>query len=158
MQGVCIDQYVQSQQCALGALNLEFLMGNVEKPGTMLQKFAPAPCKDQLGNTPRLLSKEKVMKRCGTIEHKGILCWDMAHIPSVFKAMKDGDPYQIHMWIERSGNKHVVLGNSSCLDEIVPNLDYIVQCFMYPTAFSVLCATCFCPPPSGWRRTSPFRS
>ena len=42
MQGVCIDQYVQSQQCALGALNLEFLMGNVEKPGTMLQKFAPA--------------------------------------------------------------------------------------------------------------------
>ena len=145
MQGVCIDQYVQSQQCALGALNLEFLMGNVEKPGTMLQKFAPAPCKDQLGNTPRLLSKEKVMKRCGTIEHKGILCWDMAHIPSVFKAMKDGDPYQIHMWIERSGNKHVVLGNSSCLDEIVPNLDYIVQCFMYPTAFSVLCADLLLP-------------
>lgn len=140
MQGVCIDQYAQSQQCALGALNLEFLRGNVEKPGTMLQKFAPAPCKDQLGNTPRLLSKEKVMKRCGTIEHKGILCWDMAHIPSVFKAMKDGDPYQIHMWIERSGNKHVVLGNSSCLDEIVPKLDYVVQCFMYPTAFSVLCA------------------
>lgn len=145
MQGVCIDQYAQSQQCALGALNLEFLMGNVEKPGTMLQKFAPAPCKDQLGNTPRLLSKEKVMKRCGTIEHKGILCWDMAHIPSVFKAMKDGDPYQIHMWIERSGNKHVVLGNSSCLDEIVPNLDYIVQCFMYPTAFSVLCADLLLP-------------
>ena len=145
MQGVCIDQYVQSQQCALGALNLEFLMGNVEKPGTMLQKFAPAPCKDQLGNTPRLLSKEKVMKRCGTIEHKGILCWDMARIPSVFKAMKDGDPYQIHMWIERSGNKHVVLGNSSCLDEIVPNLDYIVQCFMYPTAFSVLCADLLLP-------------
>jgi anaerobic selenocysteine-containing dehydrogenase len=145
MQGVCIDQYVQSQQCALGALNLEFLMGNVEKPGTMLQKFAPAPCKDQLGNTPRLLSKEKVMKRCGTIEHKGILCWDMAHIPSVFKAMKDGDPYQIHMWIERSGNKHVVLGNSSCLDEIVPKLDYVVQCFMYPTAFSVLCADLLLP-------------
>ena len=120
-------------------------MGNVEKHGAMLQKFAPAPCKDQLGNTPRLLSKEKVMKRCGTIEHKGILCWDMAHIPSVFKAMKDGDPYQIHMWIERSGNKHVVLGNSSCLDEIVPNLDYIVQCFMYPTAFSVLCADLLLP-------------
>lgn len=59
--------------------------------------------------------------------------------------MKDGDPYQIHMWIERSGNKHVVLGNSSCLDEIVPNLDYIVQCFMYPTAFSVLCADLLLP-------------
>ena len=45
MQGVAIDQYPQSQQSALGALNLEFLMGNVEKPGAMLQKFASAPCK-----------------------------------------------------------------------------------------------------------------
>ena len=38
--------------------------------------------------------------------------------------------------LEQMGNKHVVLGNSSCLDEIVPKLDYVVQCFMYPTAFS----------------------
>ena len=30
MQGVPIDQYEQSQQCALGALNLESLMGNVQ--------------------------------------------------------------------------------------------------------------------------------
>ncbi len=145
MQGVAIDQYPQSQQNALAALNLEFLMGNVEKPGSMLQRFANAPCKDQLGNTPRLLSKDQVMKRCGYLEHKGLICWDMAFIPDVFKAMKDGDPYQIHMWIERSGNKHVVLGNSSCLDEIVPNLDFVVHAFLYPTAFSVLCADMLLP-------------
>ena len=42
-------------------------------PGTMLQSFAPAPCKDQLGNTPRLLSKEKVIKRAGYLEHKGLI-------------------------------------------------------------------------------------
>lgn len=145
LQGVAIDQYAQSQQCALAALNLEFLMGNVEKPGTMLQRFKNAPCRDQLGNTPRLLSTEKVMKRCGYVEHKGLMCWDMAFIPDVFKAMKDGDPYQIHMWIERSGNKHVVLGNSSCLDEVVPNLDFVLHIYMYPTAFSVLCADMLLP-------------
>ncbi len=60
----------------------------------------------------------------------------MAFIPAVFKAMKDGDPYQIHAWFERSGNKHVVLGNATCLDEIVPNLDFVCHIFMYPTAFS----------------------
>jgi anaerobic selenocysteine-containing dehydrogenase len=145
MQGVAIDQYPQSQQSALGALNLEFLMGNVERPGAMLQKFATAPCKDQLGNTPRLLTEEMVRKRCGYLEHKGLICWDMAHIPSVLRAMQYGDPYQIHMWIERSGNKHVVLGNSSCLDEIVPKIDTIVHIFMYPTAFSVLCADYLLP-------------
>ncbi len=145
MQGVAIDQYAQSQQNALGCLNLEYLMGNVEKPGTMLQKFAGCPARDQIPNTPRFLSKEMMLKRLGTVEHKGLLDWDMAHIPTVFKAVEDGDPYQIHMWIERSGNKHVVLGNSSCLDKLTPKLDYIVHVYMYPTAFSVLCADLLLP-------------
>ncbi len=145
MQGVAIDQYPQSQQSALAALNLEFLMGNVEKPGTMLQRFAPAPCKDQLGNTPRLLSKDKVMKRAGYVEHKGLMAWDMAFIPDIMKMMKDGDPYQIHMWIERSGNKHAVLGNSLQLDEATKNVDYIVHVHMYPTAFTRMYADLVLP-------------
>ena len=111
MQGVPIDQYEQSQQCALGALNLEYLMGNVQKPGAMLQSFKPCPARDQIPNTPRFLHKDKMLKRLGVQEHKGLLDWDMAFIPAVFKAMKDGDPYQIHAWFERSGNKHVVLGD-----------------------------------------------
>ncbi len=128
-------------------------MGNVEKPGSMLQKFANAPCKDQLGNTPRLLTEAKVRKRCGYLEHKGLICWDMAHIPSVLRAMQYGDPYQIHMWIERSGNKHVVMGNSSCLDEVVPHLDTVVHIFMYPTAFSVMCAD-YLLPSTEWLETN----
>ena len=145
MQGVPIDQYEQSQQCALGALNLEYLMGNVQKPGAMLQSFKPCPARDQIPNTPRFLHKDKMLKRLGVQEHKGLLDWDMAFIPAVFKAMKDGDPYQIHAWFERSGNKHVVLGNATCLDEIVPNLDFVCHIFMYPTAFSVLCADMLLP-------------
>ncbi len=145
LQGVAIDQNPQSMQAALGALNLEYLMGNVEKPGSMLQVFASAPCKDQLGNTPRLLDKATVLKRCGYVEHKALMDWDMCFIPDVLKAMKDGDPYQIHMWIDRSGNKHVVMANSTCLDETVPNLDYVVHIYMYPTAFSVLCADMILP-------------
>ena len=153
MQGVAIDQYPQSQQSALGALMIEFMMGHVEKPGTMLQKFASAPCKDQLGNTPRLLSEAKLKKRLGLIEHKGLLSWDMCFIPGVTKAMTDGDPYQLHMWIERSGNKHVVLANSGWLEDAVPNLDTVVHCFLYPTAFSVLCAD-YLLPVTEWLETN----
>ena len=91
------------------------------------------------------MKREKILKRLGVQEHKGLLDWDMAFIPAVLKAMKDGDPYQIHAWFERSGNKHVMLGNSTCLDEIVPNVDFICHIFMYPTAFSVLCADMLLP-------------
>ena len=41
MQGVATDQTPQSGQAALAALELEFLMGNVEKPGGMLQALRP---------------------------------------------------------------------------------------------------------------------
>ncbi|MFR1638343.1 MAG: hypothetical protein ACLSVD_03705 [Eggerthellaceae bacterium] len=153
MQGVPIDQYEQSQQCALGALNLEYLMGNVQKPGAMLQSFKPCPARDQIPNTPRFLHKDKMLKRLGVQEHKGLLDWDMAFIPAVFKAMKDGDPYQIHAWFERSGNKHVVLGNATCLDEIVPNLDFVCHIFMYPTRSRCCAPICCCPPPSGLKPT-----
>lgn len=153
MQGVPIDQYPQSQQCALAALALEFLMGNVEKPGTMLQNFKGCPVKDQLGNTPRLLSKEKVMKRAGYIEHKGLMDWDMCFIPDVMTMMKDGDPYQIHMWFDRSGNKHAVLGNSLQLDEVTPNVDCIVHIYMYPTAFTRMYAD-YALPCTEWLETN----
>ena len=41
--------------------------------------------------------------------------------------------------------KRQVLGNATCLDEIVPNLDFVCHIFMYPTAFSVLCADMLLP-------------
>ncbi len=145
MFGVFGDQNPQSQQANLAALCIEYLMGNVEKPGTMLQKFPSAPCLDQLGNTPRLLSKDMVMKRAGYIEHKGLMSWDMCFIPGVLDMMGKGDPYQIHMWIDRSGNKHAVLGNSTQLDDITPNVDFILHIYMYPTAFSVMYADMLLP-------------
>ncbi len=145
MFGVACDQYPQSQQANLAALNMEYLLGNIEKPGSMLQRFATCPVKDQLGNTPRLLSQEKVMKRAGYIEHKGLMSWDMCFIPGVLEMMKDGDPYQIHMWIDRSGNKHAVLGNSTQLDDVTPNVDYIVHIYLYPTAFSRMYADILLP-------------
>ena len=73
MQGVPIDQYEQSQQCALGALNLEYLMGNVQKPGAMLQSFKACPARDQIPNTPRFLKKEKMLKRLACRSTRA--CW-----------------------------------------------------------------------------------
>ncbi len=145
MQGVATDQTPQSGQAALAALELEFLMGNVEKPGGMLQRFGLAPIMEQLGMAPQVLSKEKFLKRAGYIEHKGLMYWDMAFIPDIMKMMIDGDPYQIHMWIERSGNKHAMLGNSLQLEKAAPNVDFIVHVYMYPTAFTRMYADIILP-------------
>ncbi|MFQ8866916.1 MAG: molybdopterin dinucleotide binding domain-containing protein [Eggerthella lenta] len=142
VQGVCIDQYVQST-VRPGCPEPRVPHGQCG-PGTMLQKFAPAPARISWATRPAC-SQGEGHEALRHHRHKGLLDWDMAFIPAVFKAMKDGDPYQIHAWFERSGNKHVVLGNATCLDEIVPNLDFVCHIFMYPTAFSVLCADMLLP-------------
>ena len=67
--------------------------------------------------------------------------------------MKDGDPYQIHMWFDRSGNKHAVLGNSLQLDEVTPNVDCIVHIYMYPTAFTRMYAD-YALPCTEWLETN----
>lgn len=145
IHGVATDHSPQSQQAALAALTLEFLMGNIEKPGSILQRFPSGPCKDQLGDTPNLLSSDIVDKRLGYVEHKGLGSWNMAFIPDIEKAIIEGDPYQIHAWIDRSGNKHVVLGNASIIEEMVPKLDFILHIYMYPTAFTRFCADMVLP-------------
>lgn len=153
VHGVATDQYPQSGQAAFGAVNLEILMGNVEKPGSMLQSFVHPIINDQLGMAPYLVDKEKMLKRPGIVEHKGLLYWDMAHIPSIMKCMIEGDPYQIHLWIERSGNKHAMLGNASQLEKAAANVDYIVHAYMYPTAFSRMYADLLLPCPE-WLETN----
>ncbi len=152
MQGVAIDQYPQSQQSALGALNLEFLMGNVEKPGSMLQKFAMRRAKTSWA-TPRACSRRpRCASAAATWSTRVLSAGRWLDIPSVLRAAVRR-PVSIHMWIERSGNKHVVMGNSSCLDEVVPHLDTVVHIFMYPTAFSVMCAD-YLLPSTEWLETN----
>lgn len=135
--GVATDMSPQSAQGTEGACILEFLLGNVEKPGALLQRFPDPPNKVDLGTMNTLVTGDMLEKRLGYREHKGLGIWSHAHIPTVFKAITTGEPYQPRNWMERSGNKHAMIGNAGQLSEIIDKMEMICHLYMYPTAFTI---------------------
>lgn len=135
--GVATDQISNSVQAAMAACAIDLLMGNVEKPGALLQNFKATGFGIKMV-TPlgAFLSEEQLNKRFGVIEYKGMLQWGVCHNPTVLEAIKTGKPYQPRVWLERSGNKLTALGNASSWLEAFDKLDLIVHVFLYPTSFS----------------------
>ena len=152
--GVATDQYPQSTQAAIGAAALDCLMGNINKPGSPATSalnshlaestvfpvgfMGPAPAYEW--QTP-----ENITNRLGYVEHKGLGGWHHSHIPTILNAILTGEPYQPHIWLERSGNKMAMLGNSSSWVDAFPKLDLIVHMYMYPTSFSTEAADILLP-------------
>ena len=138
--GVATDQSPNSVQAAMGAAVIDMLMGNVEQPGSLLQRFGTQrhvfypgfP----IGFCDRKLPYEQLEKRLGGNEYKGLHMWHAAHAPSCLQALKTGKPYPIKAWIDRSGNKLAVLANGKEWVEAMDNLELIVHMYMYPTSFS----------------------
>jgi anaerobic selenocysteine-containing dehydrogenase len=136
--GVATDQFPNSAQAAMGGCILDLLLGNIEKPGALLQSFARGQVSDMMGGLQKLLPEEQLRKRLGVNEHKGLLFWWAAHIPSVLNAITSGQPYKPRVWIERSGNKFAMLGNASSWYDPIKQMDFVVHMYMYPTSFSAM--------------------
>ncbi|MDR3763882.1 MAG: molybdopterin-dependent oxidoreductase [Acidobacteriota bacterium] len=138
--GVATDQTRLSVQAGMAAPTIEMLMGHVEKPGANLQRFkssGAAPILTYIVNpAKKLLSEKQLNKRLGMLDHKGLLQWWAAHPPTVLQAILTGKPYKPRVWIDRSGNKFAVLGNSSAWLPAIDQMDMIVHMYMYPTSFS----------------------
>jgi len=133
--GVATDQNPNSVQAAMGAAIIDLLLGNVEQPGSLLQRFA--------GGGPGLISfadgklpYEQLVKRLGGNEYKGLHMWHAAHPPTLLHAIETGEPYPIKAWIDRSGNKLAVLPEGEKWVAAMDHLDLIVHMYMYPTSFS----------------------
>ncbi len=138
--GVATDQAANSVQAAMGCVILNALRGNVEKPGAFMQRNPSSnvvPAGSLATRCSYLLPKGQLTKRLGSNEHKGLLQWDAAQPSAVLDAMITGKPYPIKLWLERSGNKFVVLGNASSWVEGTKHVDMIVHMYMYPTSFSM---------------------
>ncbi len=137
--GVATDQSPNSSQAPQCTCILDGLMGNVEQPGSLLQRFGnsgvfkvgyivpPAPTK---------ISQEQFDKRLGNIPHKGLNFWMAAHAPTILNAMETGEPYPIKVWLERSGNKLVNVADGKRWAKASKNVPFIVHMYMYPTSFS----------------------
>ncbi len=138
--GVATDQTPNSEQAAMAACTLDLLMGNVEKPGTLLQRFRTSGVFD-MPNYPvpiaaDRLPDEQLKKRLGGIEHKGLHIWFAGHPTSIFDAILTGKPYKPRVWIDRSGNKMAAVADSQKVRRAIDELDFIVHMYMYPTSFS----------------------
>ncbi len=138
--GVSTDQTNNSTQAAMAAAIIDLLMGNVEKPGTLMQRFRKSGVFD-MPNYPvpiaaDRLPEEQLKKRLGGIEHKGLHIWYAGHPTSIFDAILTGKPYKPRVWIDRSGNKMAAVADSHKVKRAIDELDFIVHMYMYPTSFS----------------------
>ncbi len=137
--GVATDQYANSVEAAMGAVILNGLVGNVERPGALLQRTPSSrvvPAGSLATACPYLLPKGQLTKRLGSNEHKGLMQWDAGQPYAIMQAMLTGKPYQPRLWIDRSGNKFGVLADAAKWAEATKHVDFIVHLYMYPTSFS----------------------
>ena len=137
--GVATDQTPNSVQAAMGAATIDLLMGNVERPGSILQRFRTSGCFDMpkaLSIATSCLPNEQLKKRLGGKEYKGLGIWWAAHPGSILDAILTGQPYQPRVWIDRSGNKMNVIADSQKWEQAINKMDFIVHAYMYPTSFS----------------------
>lgn len=138
--GVATDQTPNSVQAAMGAVILNALLGNVERPGSLMQRNPSSnvvPAGSLATRCSYLLPEGQLTKRLGSNEHKGLIQWDAAQPSAVLDAMLTGKPYPIKVWLERSGNKFGVNGNAGSWVKAMENVDLIVHMYMYPTSFSM---------------------
>ncbi|MHC1711335.1 MAG: molybdopterin-dependent oxidoreductase [Solidesulfovibrio sp.] len=135
--GVATDQYINSAQAAMGTATLDMLMGNVEKPGAIMQRYEEGEIGGLRSSMlKKFLPEEQLNKRLGGIEYKGLLRWWAAQPSDILEAMTNGKPYRLRAWIDRSGNKLGVVANASAWIEGMKQLELIVHVFNYPTSFS----------------------
>jgi anaerobic selenocysteine-containing dehydrogenase len=139
--GVATDQTELSEEAAMGANVLNFIMGNVERPGSVLQRFRKSGIIQGAGSlmpwADKHLPFEQLKKRLGAQEYKGLQSWHAAQPPAILNALLTGKPYRPKIWIERSGNKLSAVADASQWAKALPNLEYIVHMYMYPTSFSL---------------------
>jgi len=138
--GVATDQTPNSVQAAMAANIIDLLMGNVERPGSLMQRFRKSGVFD-MPNYPvpiaaDRLPPEQLKKRLGGIEHKGLHIWYAGHATSIFDAVLTGEPYKPRVWLDRSGNKMAAVADSNKVRRVIDELDFIVHMYMYPTSFS----------------------
>lgn len=151
--GVATDQSPNSTQAAHAAATLDILLGNIEKPGTVLQRYDDLNVGRELRTSPlqKFLPEKQLQKRLGGTEHKGLLHWWTANPSAILRAITEGKPYQLRAWIERSGNKLGTVANAGAWAEGMKKLELVVHFFMYPTSFSSYAD--FILPASEWLET-----
>ncbi|RUM41631.1 MAG: molybdopterin oxidoreductase [Desulfocapsa sp.] len=135
--GLGIEQNSNSLQTVRAIACLRALTGNIDVPGgdiLGMNLLNPFPT---LANQ---LPKGMIKKRLGAEKYKLLGGWrafmPSAHIPTLFQAMRTGDPYPVKGLLVFGGNPLATLANSRQIYESLQCLDLLVvtDLFMTPTA------------------------
>lgn len=135
--GVGIEQNTNCLQTVRAISLLRVLTGNLDIPGGDILGM------NILRSYPTLASKlpkGMIKKRLGAEEFKllgGFRAFmPSAHIPTLFKAMRTGDPYLVRALLVFGGNPLLTVANSKEVHESLKALDLLVvtDLFMTPTA------------------------
>ncbi|MBF0557611.1 MAG: molybdopterin-dependent oxidoreductase [Nitrospirae bacterium] len=135
--GLGIEQNVNSLQAVRALAILRAITGNIDTPGGDIIGM------NILKSYPVLKDKlppEAAKKRLGADQFKLLGGWraymPSAHIPALFRAMRDGDPYRIRALLVFGNNALLTVANPKNTYEALNKLDLLVvtDLFMTPTA------------------------
>jgi anaerobic selenocysteine-containing dehydrogenase len=135
--GVAIEQNTNSLQTVRALSILRALTGNIDTPGGDILGMNIVRAYPVLRDK---LPKEMLKKRLGSDTYKLLGGWrafmPSAHIPTLFRAMRTGDPYRIRALLLFGNNPLVTVASSNEVYESLKMLDLIVAAdlFMTPTA------------------------
>ena len=135
--GVSIEQNPNSLQTVRALSLLRGVTGNIDIPGgdiLGMEIIRPYPV------MRNRLPDDMVGKRIGSDQFKLLsglrAIMPSAHIPSLFRAMRTGDPYRVRALLVFGGNPMVTVANTCEVKESLLKLDLLVvaDLFMTPTA------------------------
>ncbi len=135
--GVAIEQTPNCIQTVRAVSIIPSITGNIDVPGGWvfgMHGLGPVP--SNIEN----LSAEQNAKRLGFDQFKMLSAegapLPAAHIPTVLKAMRTGEPYPIKAFLIFGNNTLTTYGDSKLVYESLMNVDFIVNTdlFMTPTA------------------------
>ena len=72
------------------------------------------------------IANQMILDGLGYKNHKGLIHWTQAHIPSVIEAVKTGEPYRPRVYFEVSGNKLCMIGNAGSMCDAFLKLDHAI--------------------------------
>ncbi|HDY70697.1 MAG TPA: molybdopterin oxidoreductase [Nitrospirae bacterium] len=135
--GLAIEQNVNTLQTVRAIAILRAITGNIDVPGGDIIGMKI------IRGYPTLKEKlppEMLKKRLGAQEYKLLGGWrafmPSAHVPSLFRAMRTGDPYRVRALLIFGNNPLATIANSREVYESLRKLDLLVvtDLFMTPTA------------------------
>lgn len=145
-EGVAGEQAPHAMKYSQVALTIDFLMGNVEKPGVTYNQFGSG-MKHTAVSPRKYVTEEIAANTIGTSDKYRVMFASFARtvIPSLLDALETGKPYRPTVYLDFSLNKLSALAEPQRWVEALKNVPYIFQTSLYMTSFTHECVDVVLP-------------